>query len=280
MENVNETIDKTQVWIDNALKMVMEYAPKVVLALVLLIVGIIIINRLVRLMKKLMLKREMDATLIPFLSGLVNVTLKVMLVISVIDIVGVKTTSFVAILGAAGLAVGLALQGSLGNFAGGVLIIIFKPYRVGDYIQAQGEAGTVASIQIFNTILNTPDNVKIIIPNGAMSSGTITNYSAQETRRIDLVYGISYSDDLEKAKGILLEMANADERILKDPEPFIAVKELADSSVNLLARFWCKKEDYWDITFDWQTNVKLRFDKEGLTFPFPQQEVTMYQGES
>lgn len=279
-ETAVETVDKAQVWIQKLIDLLMVWGPKVLLAVVLLIVGIIIINRIVRVMKRLMNKREIDPTLIPFLAGLVNILLKVMLIISVIDIVGVKTTSFVAILGAAGLAVGLALQGSLGNFAGGVLIIIFKPYKVGDYVEAQGEAGTVKSIQIFNTVLTTPDNVLIIIPNGAISSGSITNYSAQETRRLDLVFGISYGDDLEKARDVLKEMALADARILSEPEPFIAVKELADSSVNLLVRVWCKKEDYWNINFDWQKDVKLRFDKEGLTFPFPQREVTTFVGKS
>jgi small conductance mechanosensitive channel len=277
MENASEYVDKAGVYLDKLMELLTEWAPKLLLAIVLLVVGIIIINRLVKLMRRVMTKRDMDPTLIPFLSNMVNILLKVMLIISVIDIVGVKTTSFVAVLGAAGLAIGLALQGSLANFAGGVLIIIFKPYKVGDYVQAQGEAGTVKAIQIFNTLLTTPDNVSITIPNGAMSSGTITNYSAQETRRLDLVYGISYSDDLEKAKNVLQAMAGEDPRVLKDPEPFIAVKELADNSVNLLARIWCKKEDYWDVHFDWQNNVKLRFDKEGLNFPFPQREVTMVQ---
>jgi small conductance mechanosensitive channel len=275
MENTTEYVDKAQVYLEKLGELIIGWAPKVLLAVVLLVVGIIIINRLVRMMKRVMKKREMDPTLIPFLTGLVNVILKIMLVISVIDIVGVKTTSFVAVLGAAGLAVGLALQGSLGNFAGGVLIIIFKPYRVGDYIEAQGEAGTVKSIQIFNTVLTTPDNVLKIIPNGAMSSGNITNYSAQETRRHDLIFGIAYGDDIQKAKNVLQEMVGEDPRILPDPEPFIAVKELADSSVNLLVRIWCKKEDYWNIYFDWQQNVKLKFDQEGLNFPFPQREVTL-----
>ena len=274
-ETALETVDKAQVWMQKLIELLTVWGPKVLLALVLLIVGLIIIKRLVKLMRRLMEKRELDPTLIPFLTGLVGTVLKIMLIISVIDIIGVKTTSFIAILGAAGLAVGLALQGSLGNFAGGVLLIIFKPYKVGDYIEAQGEAGSVKSIQIFNTVLTTPDNVLKIIPNGAMSSGTITNYSAQETRRLDLVYGISYGDDLEKARNVLKEMAEADARIFSDPEPFIAVKELADSSVNLLVRVWCKKEDYWNINFDWQKDVKLRFDKEGLTFPFPQREISM-----
>ena len=280
MENTTEYVDKAGNYLENLIDQLVNWAPKFVLAIVLLVVGIIIINRLVRVFRRLLKKREVDHTLIPFLTGLVNITLKAVLIISVIDIVGIKTTSFVAVLGAAGLAVGLALQGSLGNFAGGVLLIIFKPYKVGDYIESQGHAGTVQSIQIFNTVLTNYENVRIIIPNGAMSSGNIINYSARKNRRLDLVYGISYGDDLEKAKNILKEMAASDERILKDPEPFVAVKELAESSVNLLVRIWCKNEDYWNINFDWQTNVKLRFDKEGITFPFPQREVTTFVGKS
>ena len=277
MENASNYMNKAGEYMDKLGSQIVLWGPKLLLAVVLLIVGIIVINRLMKFMRKIMAARNIDPTLVPFLTKLVGVILKVMLIISVVDIVGVKTTSFVAVLGAAGLAVGLALQGSLANFAGGVLLMIFKPFKVGDYINAQGEAGTVQSIQIFNTLLNTPDNVKITIPNGAMSSGTITNYSAQETRRLDLVFGISYGDDIEKALKLLAEMVKEDARILTEPEPFLAVKELADSSVNLLVRIWCRKEDYWGVNFDWQKNVKLRFDKEGLNFPFPQREVTLNQ---
>ncbi|MFC2116340.1 mechanosensitive ion channel family protein [Bacteroidota bacterium] len=280
MENTSEYAEKAGTYLEKAIDLLISWAPKVLLAAVLLVVGIIIINRLVKLMRRILKARNVDPTLVPFLAGLVNIILKVMLIISVIDIVGVKTTSFIAVLGAAGLAVGLALQGSLSNFAGGVLIMIFKPYKVGDYIEAQGKAGTVKAIYIFNTLITTPDNVRILLPNGAMSSGSITNYSVEETRRMDLVYGISYSDDLEKAKNILKEMTESDSRILPDPVPYVAVKELADSSVNLMVRIWCKKEDYWNVRFDWQYDVKLRFDKENLTFPFPQRYVTMAQANS
>ena len=243
----------------------MTWGPRLVLAIVILVVGIIIINSFSRFLRKVMKKRDMDPTLVPFLVGLISTLLKIMLIISVVDIVGVKTTSFVAVLGATGLAVGLALQGSLANFAGGVLILIFKPYRVGDYIQSQGEAGTVTSVQIFNTVLYTPDNRKVIIPNGPISSGTVTNFSAEETRRMDMIFGIGYDDDLEKAKNVLKDMVDADERILPDPAPFVGVTELTARSVNLVVRVWCKKEDYWGIHFDWQNNVKLRFDKENIT---------------
>jgi small conductance mechanosensitive channel len=220
-----------------------------------------------------MKKRDVDPTLVPFLVGLVSTLLKVMVIISVVDIVGIKTTSFIAVLGAAGLAIGLALQGSLSNFAGGVLILILKPYKVGDYIEAQGNAGTVTAVQIFNTILLSPDNRKVIIPNGAISGGTITNFSTEETRRMDMIFGIGYDDDLEKAKNVLKEMVEADERILPDPAPFVGVTELADSSVNLLVRIWCKKENYGGIRFDWQNNVKLRFDKENISIPYPHRTV-------
>jgi small conductance mechanosensitive channel len=264
---------KVEVYTEKAIQLLMTWGPKLVLAIVILVVGIIIINSFSRFLRKVMEKLNVDLTLMPFLAGLISTLLKIMLIISVVDIVGVKTTSFVAVLAAAGLAVGLALQGSLANFAGGVLVMIFKPYQVGDYIQAQGEAGTVSSVQMFNTVLKTPDNRKVIIPNGAISSGTITNFSTEETRRMDMVFGIGYDDDLEKAKNVLKEMADADKRLLTDPAPFIAVKELADSSVNLVVRIWCKKEDYWDIHFDWQNNVKLRFDKENISIPYPHRTI-------
>ncbi len=266
-------MEKVEVYTEKAIQLLMTWGPKLVLAIVILVVGIIIINSFSRFLRKVMEKRNVDPTLMPFLAGLISTLLKIMLIISVVDIVGVKTTSFVAVLAAAGLAVGLALQGSLANFAGGVLVMIFKPYQVGDYIQAQGEAGTVSSIQMFNTVLKTPDNRKVIIPNGAISSGTITNFSTEETRSMDMVFGIGYDDDLEKAKNVLKEMADADKRLLTDPAPFIAVKELADSSVNLVVRIWCKKEDYWDIHFDWQNNVKLRFDKENISIPYPHRTI-------
>jgi len=239
-------MEKVELYTEKAIELLMTWGPKLVLAIVLLVVGIIIINAFSRFLRKAMKKRDIDPTLVPFLVGLISTILKVMLIISVVDIVGVKTTSFVAVLGAAGLAVGLALQGSLANFAGGVLVMIF------------------------NTVLNTPDNRRVIIPNGAISGGTITNFSVEETRRMDLVFGIGYDDDLEKAKNVLQEMADTDERLLTEPAPFIAVKELADSSVNLVVRIWCKKEDYWDVHFDWQNKVKQRFDKEKISIPFPQ----------
>jgi small conductance mechanosensitive channel len=191
--------------------------------------------------------------------------------------VGIATTSFVAILGAAGLAIGLALQGSLANFAGGVLILLFKPFKVGDYIEAQGYSGTVNEIQIFNTILKSLDNKTIIIPNGNLSNDCITNYSTEPLRRVDFVFGIGYEDDIKKAKEVLLTIIKSDSRVLKEPEPFVSIGELGDSSVNFTVRVWCNKEAYWDVYFDMFEKVKLEFDKQGISIPFPQRDVHLYQ---
>jgi small conductance mechanosensitive channel len=271
-------MEKIDVYIQQGTSMALEYAPKFALALVTLIVGFILVNAFVKFMRKTMKKRNVDPSLIPFTVSLTNVTLKAMLLISVASMVGIQTTSFIAVLGAAGLAVGLALQGSLANFAGGVLILIFKPFKVDDVIEAQGFIGIVKSVQIFNTIINTFDNKKIIIPNGAISSGSITNYSAESMRRVDMEFGIGYGDDIKKAKEVLARLIAADARVLSEPaEPFIALKELGESSVNFVVRVWAKAEDYWGIYFDMQENVKLTFDKEGISIPFPQRDVHLYQ---
>jgi len=271
-------MEKIDIYIDQGTSMAMDYAPKLALALITLILGIWIINTFIKFFKKTMIKKEADPSLIPFLGSLANVVLKAMLLISVASMVGIQTTSFVAILGAAGLAVGLALQGSLANFAGGVLILLFKPFKVGDFIEAQGFLGSVSGIQIFNTILHTPDNKKIIIPNGAISSGPVTNFSAEDLRRVDFVFGIGYGDDIKKAKTILSNLISEDRRILDEPaEPFIAVKELADSCVNIVVRAWAKSADYWGIYFDMQEKVKLTFDKENISIPFPQRDVHLFQ---
>ena len=189
---------------------------------------------------------------------------------------GVQMTSFVAILGAAGLAVGMALSGMLSNFAGGVMILIFKPFKAGDFIEAQGHMGTVSEIQIFNTILLTPDNKTIIIPNGGLSTGSMTNFSTEPQRRVDMTFGIGYGDDTAKAREVMMGLINADDRILKDPEPFVAVSELADSSVNFVVRVWCNAADYWGIYFDMQEKIYNTFNTEGLNIPFPQMDVHVY----
>ncbi len=193
---------------------------------------------------------------------------------------GIETTSFIAVLGAASLAVGFALQGALANFAGGVLILVFRPYEVGDYISAAGESGTVKSIEIFRTILTTGDNKTIIIPNGAISNAAITNYSTQETRRVDAVWGIGYGDDLKKAKSILAELIDADERVLKEPAPSIVVSSLGDSCVNITTKVWVKSADYWGVNYDLLENVKLNFDKHGISIPYPQTDVHLYQNQA
>ena len=191
--------------------------------------------------------------------------------------IGIETTSFIAVLGAAGLAIGLALQGSLSNFAGGVLVLMFRPYKVGDFIDAQGVMGTVHEIQIFNTILKTPDNKVIIVPNGAISNGIITNFSMEATRRVDFVFGIGYSDDIAKAKATIERLISEDGRALSDPEPQIVVSELADSSVNITTRVWVNASDYWGLFFDLTEKVKLTFDQEGISIPFPQRDVHVIQ---
>ena len=199
-----------------------------------------------------------------------------MVYISAISMLGVQMTSFVAILGAAGLAVGMALSGMLSNFAGGVMILIFKPFKAGDFIEAQGHMGTVSEIQIFNTILKTPDNKTTIIPNGGLSIGSMTNFSTEPQRRVDMTFGIGYGDDTAKAREVMMGLINADDRILKDPEPFVAVSELADSSVNFVVRVWCNAADYWGIYFDMQEKIYNTFNTEGLNIPFPQMDVHVH----
>jgi len=221
----------------------------------------------------MMIKRNLDASLIPFLSSIIGIILKAALFISVAGMIGIEMTSFVAILGAAGLAVGLVLQGTLQNFAGGVMLLLFKPFKVGDVLSAQGFTGSVKEIQIFNTIMATPDNRIIIIPNGGLANSAMTNFSTMDTRRVDFSFGIGYDDDFEKAKSLIRSLIDADSRILKDPEPFVRVGELADSSVNITTRVWVNAADYWAVHFDLIENVKKTFDKEKVSFPYPQMDV-------
>jgi small conductance mechanosensitive channel len=255
------------------LPMVVQYGSQVLLAIVTLVIGWWIIGILTAAIHVLMEKRNIDRTLHGFIGALVGIGLKVILLVSVAGMIGVETTSFIALIGAAGLAVGLALQGSLANFAGGMLILIVRPIRAGEYIEAQGVGGTVDSIQIFNTILKTPDNKTIIIPNGSLSNGNIINYSRQPTRRVDLNIGIDYGDDVKKARSILLELADADERVFKDPEAVVWLVSLGDNSVNLSLRMWTKTDDYWGVYWGIQELAKERFDEAGITIPFPQRTV-------
>lgn len=254
----------------------MLYAPKVVLAIITLVVGLWIIKWIVAATQKALQASKVEETLSIFLGKLISTILKVLLLISVAGMIGIETTSFIAIFGAAGLAVGLALQGSLANFAGGVLILLFKPYRVGDFIEAQGFMGVVKEIQIFNTIMHTGDRKTVIIPNGPMSGGSITNFSTSPTRRVDMVFGIGYDDDLKKAKDLLNKLIDEDDRVLPNEDRTVVVSELADSSVNFTVRVFVNASDYWGVYFDMHEKVKLTFDAEGISIPYPQQDVHMH----
>lgn len=271
MENFQEVLERVYA-------LTIRYGMKFIAALVVLIVGLIVIRWLTRAIVRMMRKSNVNKSLIPFLKSLTNILLKVMLIISVMGMVGIQMTSFIAILGAAGLAVGLALQGTLQNFAGGVMILLFKPYEVGHFIEAQGYMGTVKEIHIFTTRLITPDNRMVIIPNSPLATGSLTNYSAMPTRRIDFSFGIGYGDDIDKAKSILLKMAEKDDRVLKEENPpQVMVEALADSSVNLKLRVWVKSEDYWSLFFDVTEKVKKQFDAAGVSIPFPQRDVHLYK---
>ena len=248
-----------------------------VVALVIFYVGRFAISIVVRGLRKLMQKQEVDKTLETFVCNLVRIALLVVVVITAISALGIETTSFIAIFGAAGLAVGLALQGSLSNFAAGVLIVLFRPYRVGNYVEAAGVSGTIEQVQILTTILVTPDNKQIIVPNSQIMNSIITNYSAKDTRRVDMVVGVSYGDDLDKVRKTLEELVAADERILADPACRIAVSELADSSVNFVLRPWVNAADYWSVKFELTEAIKKRFDQEGISIPFPQQDVHLHK---
>ncbi len=253
------------------------YGMKIVGAAAIFIIGRIVVGILTGFVRRLLRRSKTDETLVKFVTSLTKTALLVILFIVVLNQLGVQTTSFVAIIGAAGLAVGFALQGSLANFAAGVMLIIFRPFKAGDFVEAGGSMGIVEEIGIFSTIMRTADNKKIIIPNNGITGGNIVNYSAKETRRVDLVFGIGYDDDLKKAKRILEQLLQADDRVLKDPAPVVAVSELADSSVNFVVRPWVKSADYWAVYWDLTEKVKLTFDAEGISIPYPQQDVHMHQ---
>ena len=251
----------------------------IVMAIAIYIIGKFIVGILVNVFGKVMARSKYDEMLIDFIKAIVNSILMLFVIVASLDKLGVNTSSMVAIFGAAGLAIGLSLQGSLQNFAAGVMLLVFRPFKSGDFIDAGGEMGTVMSISIFTTIMTTPDNKQIIVPNGKVYGGNITNFSANATRRVDMVVGISYDSDLKKAKEILNEMVAADERILKDPAPTVAVSELAESSVNFVVRPWVKSADFWAVKFDYTEAVKLRFDSEGIGIPFPQMDVHVHKND-
>ena len=258
---------------------VITYGPKLIGAIIVWIIGSMLIKAMANAFNRLLEKRDVDASLKPFLKSLVTIILKTLLIVSVLGMMGVEMTSFIAILGAAGLAIGMALSGTLQNFAGGVIILLFKPYKVGDFIEAQGFSGVVKEIQIFNTIINTPDNKTVIIPNGGLSTGAMVNYSTEPVRRVDFTFGIGYGDSVDKAREVLNNLINTDSRILKDPESFIGVSELGDSSVNLAVRVWVKPENYWGVFFDMNEKVYNEFNNNGLNIPYPQMDVHLHKTE-
>ncbi|MET0049168.1 MAG: mechanosensitive ion channel domain-containing protein [Sedimenticola sp.] len=255
------------------------WAINIALAVAIFVVGRWIAKAIVKLAGKLLAKAGMDDILVNFVTSIANAILLLFIIIAALDQLGVDTTSLIALLGAAGLAVGLALQNSLQNFAAGVMLIIFRPFKTGDFVEAGGTMGVVESISIFSTIMRTGDNREVIVPNGSIYNGTITNYSARETRRIDMVFGIGYDDDIKKAKEIMESIIKADERVLADPEPLIAVAELADSSVNFNVRPWVKSGDYWAVKFDLTEKIKIAFDENGVSIPYPQMDLHIDKSE-
>jgi len=246
-------------------------------AIIIFYVGKLIVGLLMRATRKIMQARDVDETLESFVLSLARMILMLFVIIASIGALGVETTSFAAVIAAAGLAIGLALQGSLSNFASGVLIVLFRPYKVGDFIEAAGISGVVEEVEILTTVFKTGDNKRVIVPNGQVMGSVITNYSANDTRRVDMVIGVGYDDDLDKVRATLEELIAADDRILDEPAHKIAVSELGDSSVNFIVRPWVKTADYWGVMFDLTEAIKKRFDKEGISFPFPQQDVHVYK---
>jgi small conductance mechanosensitive channel len=260
-------------YLGNFADRVVAFLPDLIQAIIYLVIGLLLIKLFRRFMARLMTEKKHDPTVLKFLMDLLTWTFRVLLVISVITKLGVPNSSFVAIIGAAGLAVGLSLQGSLSNFAGGILIILFKPIRVGDYIEAQGEGGTVAAIRIFNTKLVTPNNQVIYLPNGALSNGTIKNYSKESTRKAEIVLGVGYDCNLKHVKKVITEVIQKDARILKEPAAEINIKELAASTVNVQVFVWAKNEDYWKMLSDFLENIKEAFEAAGIEMPYPQRDI-------
>lgn len=270
MENIDQYLTMAQ-------DMVVDYGVQLIGAIVTLIIGLWVLKGINRAFATLLEKREIDPSLVPFLKGLVSISLRIFLIIAVLGMLGIEMTSFIAILGAAGLAVGMALSGTLSNFAGGVIILILKPFKLGDFIEAQGYSGTVNSIQIFYTVLKTPDNKTIIIPNGPISTGSLINYSTEPLRRVDWSVGIGYGDDIQKARKILLELLESDDRVKKDPAIFIKVEALGDSSVNLATRVWVDAPDYWNVKMETLEKIYNEFNAKGINIPFPQMDVHVHK---
>lgn len=266
-----------QTVVDKVVDAVAAYGLDVLAAIIILVAGLWLAKKVCGLFKSALDKRSVDATLTGFFSSMLYGALVVFVVIAAISKLGVQTTSFIAVVGAAGLAVGLALQGSLSNFASGVLLIMFKPFVAGNFVKIGGEMGTVVQVGMLHTELKSPENIKIILPNSQTMSGAITNFSAHDTRRVDMVIGVSYSDDLSKVMDVIKDMIAKDERVLAEPAPFVGVSELADSSINFVVRPWTKSSDFWQFKCDFQKAVKQRFDAEGISIPFPQRDLHVFQ---
>ncbi len=261
--------------IDKGIDLGIEAGKSIIVAVIIYFVGKAVISLINRMLGSMMERRKVDPTIRTFMMSLVNILLLTLLVISVVSALGVNTTSFAALLASAGVAVGMALSGNLQNLAGGIVILLFRPFKVGDYIEAQGSGGTVSEIQIFHTILTTPDNKKLFLPNGALSSGNITNFSREALRRVELTVSIEYGEDVDKVRGVLLELLAADDRIQKEPAPLVALGALADSSVNLTVRVWVNSADYWNVFFQTNEAIYKEFNRRGINFPFPQ--LTVHQ---
>ncbi|EJV9306448.1 small-conductance mechanosensitive channel MscS [Vibrio vulnificus] len=266
-------LNQAEIWLTNNSDLLIQYGVNIISAIVILFIGNIIVKAVANSVSKVLNKKEMDKAVVEFIHGLVRYLLFVIVLIAALGRVGVETASVVAVIGAAGLAVGLALQGSLSNFAAGVLIVAFRPFKSGDYVEIGGVAGSVEAIQIFQTVLKTPDNKMVVVPNSGVIGGAITNYSRHATRRVDLMIGVSYKSDLKKTKQVIRETLEKDARILKDPDMTIGVVALADSSVNFVVRPWCKTEDYWNVYFDSMQAIKEALDANGIEIPFPQMDV-------
>lgn len=259
-----------------ASQLAVTYGLKLLGAILALIVGFWLVGRLKTAVVRLMERREVEPSLRSFLKSFLSVALKILVIITVLGMVGVQMTSFIAMLGAAGLAIGLALQGTLQNVAGGVIILMFKPFKVGDFIEAEGYMGTVAEIQIFNTLLTSVDNKVIIIPNGGLATGSLTNYSKKDTRRVDWTFGIGYGDSYDKAEKVIQKLIDADSRILREPEPFMALSKLNNSSVDIVVRCWVNSENYWPVFYEMNKNIYTQFAAEGISIPFPQMDVHVF----
>lgn len=266
---------KAELIIEKLIDQAINVGKNILAAILVYIVGRFLISLLKKMMTSMMERRKVEATIQSFLHSVVNILLNILLIIAVIGALGINTTSFAALLASAGVAIGMALSGNLQNFAGGLIVLLFKPYKVGDWIEAQGVSGTVSEIQIMHTLLTTIDNKVVYVPNGAMSSGTIINYSRKDTRRIEWIVGVDYGEDVDKVKSIVNTLIDKDERILKDPAPFIALHALDSSSVNITIRVWVPTKDYWNVYFEMNKNIYDEFNRQGVNFPFPQ--LTIHQ---